>query len=172
MLGPACWSLTLPLLLGAVQEAPSWKSFTSKEGGFTASFPVMPEEKKQLLKTATGQMDVRVFLAEDKNDISYVVSISDLPAKDYKKGTEEQRLDFAREGALNSSRGKLRSEKKIMLDGYPGRDLIIDAENGSVIRLRLYAVGRRLYQVLAVGPATVATSRDVTFFLDSLRLVK
>jgi hypothetical protein len=166
------WSLTLPLLLGATQESPAWKTFASKEGNFTIAFPCTPVEERQRVKTATGQLDVVVLLSEDKDDTSYVVSYCDLPEADVKKGAEQKRLDFARDGAVSKARGKLRSEKGLTLAGYPGRELLIENESEQVVRLRLFIVRRRLYQVVAVGPGAVVAHRVGTFFLDSFHLSK
>src|SRR5689334_18808893 len=92
MLGPVCWSLTVPLLLGAMQETAAWKTYTSKDGGFSISLPGTPMESKQRVKTATGQLDVVLLVAEGKNDVAYVVSYSDFPPAEVKPGTEGKRL--------------------------------------------------------------------------------
>jgi len=141
-------------------------------GSFTVALPCSPTEDRQRVKTASGQLEVNVFLAEDKNNTSYVVSYSDLPEAETKKGTEQKRLDFARDGAVAKARGKLRSEKPVELAGHPGRELVIDTDNELVVRLRIYVAGRRLYQVMAVGPGAAVLQRDGTFFLDSFRLDK
>ena len=52
---------------------------------FSVMLPCTPTEERQRVKTATGQLEVSVFLAEDKNDTSYVVSYSDLPEGEVKK---------------------------------------------------------------------------------------
>lgn len=171
MFGPLTWSLTLPLVLGAAQVDPEWKVFTFKEGGFAAAFPKAPAESTQRVKAATGELKVRLYVAEGQGDVSYVVSWTDLPAKEARKGTEQKRLDFAQGGAVSSSRGKLRSSTKRDLDGHPGRELIIDGPGESSVRVRLYVVGRRLYQVMAVGMGAAA-SRQALHFLDSFRLIR
>jgi hypothetical protein len=168
----ACWTLTIPLLLGAGQENADARRFVSTEGNFSVVFPCTPSQDHQRVKTASGHLDVEMFLAEGKNDVSYVVSYSDLPEAEAKKGTEAKRLNFARDGAVTKSRGKLRSEKPIELAGYPGRELIIDTDTESVLRLRIFVVERRLFQVMVVGPGANVLQRDGTFFLDSFRLGK
>src|SRR5437763_13445961 len=112
MLNRLCLGLTLPLVLGAVQPEnlpAGWRVFTSKEGRFSIALPGTPEEKKQRVTTATGNLDVFLFTVEGKNDSAYVTSYSDLPAGEVPPGSEEKRLDFAREGAVDRARGKLRS---------------------------------------------------------------
>jgi hypothetical protein len=172
MFTPLC--LALPLLLGVFQdELPApWKVLTSKDGDFAAAFPGSPIEKKQRVKTATGELEVAVFVLERKDDSIFVVSYSDMPLSEVKTGTEEKRLDFAREGAVSNARGKLRSEKKIDMDGFPGRELVIETEKDIVIRMRVFAVRQRLYQAMAMGPGRFYQSKDAGTFLDSLRLIR
>ena len=174
MVSPWNWCLALPLLIAVAQdvELAGWKAFESKEGRFRVQMPTTPTEQKQRVKTATGQVEVFLFLAEG-SAASFVLSYSDFPEKEVKAGDEAKRLDFARDGAVNSARGKLRSEKKIDLDGVPGRELVIDNGGGDmVLKVRIYAAERRLYQLLAVGPGAILTSKEAAAFLDSFRLLK
>jgi hypothetical protein len=169
-----CLGLTLPLIFGAAQQEnlpAGWSVFTSKEGGFSVALPGTPVESKQRVMTATGNLDVYLFVVE-KGDTACVISYSDLPAAEVKAGTIEKRLDFAREGAVDKARGKLRSEKKIELNGHPGRELVIEAEKDVVIRMRIYIAGRRLHQAMAMGPGGFSQSKDAGLFLDSLKLIR
>jgi len=175
MLNRLCLGLTLPLVLGAVQPEnlpAGWRVFTSKEGRFSIAMPGMPEEKKQRVTAATGNLDVFLFTIEGKNDSAYVISYTDLPAADAAPGTEEKRLDFAREGAVDRARGKLRSEKKIELDKHPGRELVIETDKDAVIRMRIFVVKQRLYQTMALGSGAFVQSKEAALFLDSLKLSK
>jgi hypothetical protein len=175
MIGRLCLGLTLPLMLGATQPEnlpAGWRVVTSKDGGFAIALPGEPVQSKRRVMTAAGTLDVYLFLVDGKDDASYVVSYSDLPAAQVKAGNEEKRLDFASEGAVSNARGKLRSEKKVTLDGHPGRELVIEAENEVVIRMRIFAVKQRLFQAMAMGQGAFAQSKDAHRFLDSLRLIK
>ena len=175
MLNRLCLGLTLPLVFGAVQPEnlpAGWSVFTSKEGSFAVALPGTPVQSKQRVPTAAANLEVFLFIVETKYETAFVVSYCDLPAVEVKAGSEQQRLDLARVGAVANARGKLRSEKKIELDGYPGRDLDIETDKGMRIRLRMVAAKQRLYQAMAMGPALFAQSKDATLFLDSLRLSK
>ena len=173
MMSPWNWWLALPLLIAATQdgELAGWKAFVSKEGRFQVQMPTAPAEQKQRVKTATGQVEVHLFLAEGPT-ASFVLSYSDFPEKEVKAGDEAKRLDFARDGAVSSSRGKLRSEKKIDLGGVQGRELVIDGAGDTVLKVRIYAAERRLYQLMAVGPGSILTSKEASAFLDSFRLLQ
>jgi hypothetical protein len=173
-MGSYCWSLALPLLLGAVQDdlPANWKVAVSKDGGFTVAMPGVPTEKKQHVKTATGQLNVTLLLAEGRNDSVFVVSYSDFPEAELKKGTLEKRLDHARDGAVSSARGKLRSEKTIELDGHPGREIAIENNGECIAKMRIYLVKNRLYQVMVLGNGMIFMTKDVGIFLDSFGLNK
>ncbi|MBI3824319.1 MAG: hypothetical protein HY289_16755 [Planctomycetes bacterium] len=171
MIGPIC--LALPLVLGAAQDA---KPFTSPEGRFSVMMPSEPTKKEQQVKTATGELKVTLWIAEGKADSYFVVSYSDFPAKGFKKGDEDKRLDQACKGAVDSARGKLRGEEKaIKLDGkHPGREIAIEKDGEIIARMRVYLVDQRLYQVMVLGngPFFATKDQDVGAFLDSFRLVK
>jgi hypothetical protein len=175
MIGRLCLGLTLPLVLNAVQDEnlpAGWSVYTSKDGGFSVALPGKPAESKQRVMTATGHLDVHLFVVETKDDAAYVVSYTDLPAGEIKAGSADKRLDHARDGAVDHARGKLRTEKKIELAGSPGRELIIETDKDVVIKMRIFAVKERLYQTMAMGPGAFFQSKDAGQFLDSLKLIK
>ena len=58
------------------------------------------------------------------------------------------------------------------LGDHPGRELWIESENAGMIHTRLYAVGPRLYQTLAIGPKKFVETKDTVRFLDSFKLSK
>lgn len=162
--------MTATLLLAGVPDL-GWLTFEAKEGGFSVMLPKTPAERTQRIKTAMGQLDVHLFVVE-KSPASYVVSYSDVGEADAKKATQEKRLDHARDGAVSSTRGKLRSEKKLEFEGCPARELWIENEKETVIRMRIVVSGRRLYQLMVIGPGAVAQSREAAAFLDSFKLIR
>jgi hypothetical protein len=171
-MGPFCWSLALPFLLGAGQdEVPAgWKMVAPKDAGFSVAMPAMPTEKKQTVKTATGALSVVMQVAEGRNDSLFVVSYCDFPMSDLKKADVDQRLDQARDGAIASARGKKRSEEAIKLNGHPGREIVIEKDGEIVVKMRIYLAKNRLYQVMVLGAGPVFASKDPATFLDSFRL--
>jgi hypothetical protein len=174
MLNRLCLGLTLPLMLAAQPQEnlpTGWRVFNSKEGGFAVSLPGAPAQSKQRVLTAAATLEVHVFAAEAKEG-AFIVSYCDVPADEVKPGSEDKRLDLARDGAVSNARGKLKREKDTKLDGHPGRELEIEADKGQRIRMRIIVANRRLYQTMAMGSAKFTQSKDVTQFLDSLRLVK
>jgi hypothetical protein len=168
-MGPYCWSLALPILLGAAQEElpAGWKMVAPKEGRFTVAMPAEPMKKEKQVKTATEPLTVVMHIADGRNDSLFVVSYSDFREADLKKGDVEKRLDQARDGAIASARGKQRSEEKIKLKGHPGREIAIEKDGEIVAKMRIYLVKNRLYQVMVLGNAP---AKDVGIFLVSFDL--
>ena len=168
-----CLGLTLPLLLTAAGEpAKDWKPYHSKEGGFEVSFPGKPLESRQLVKTGLGTLQVTMLLLEHKKEAAFVVSFTDFSEEAFKGGDDEKRLNFARDGAVASAKGKLKSEKKITLAKFPGRELVIESDTRGTVRTRIYAVEKRLYQTMAVGSKAFVQSKDAERFLNSFQLDK
>lgn len=175
MITRLCLGLALPLVLGAAQDnVPNdWKPFTSKDGGFTVVLPAAgPNEGKRSVKTPAGTIEVTYYLVEVKDKGSYVVTFAEYPEEALKGGTEDKRLDNARDGAVQSAKGKLKSEKKIMLGDHPGRELLIESEAMGSVRTRIYAVKTRLYQTLAAGVPAFLQAKETGQFLDSFKLEK
>jgi hypothetical protein len=172
MMGRLCLGLSLPLLLGAAaqQELPEgWQTVTSKEGKFKAAMPGKTSEKKQQVKTATGQLNVTLVIADGRKDSNFVVSFTDYPEADLKKGAVKKRLDQARDGAVSSAGGKIKEERDVKLKTHAGRHLVIEKDGDVIARMRLFLVDRRLYQVMVLGDAP---AKDVETFLSSFELIE
>jgi hypothetical protein len=171
MLGRVCIGLTLAFVLGAggEEDLPAgWRKFRPQAAEFSVLLPGKPSESKQEVKTPAGKLDVTLFIVDLKGEGVYVVGYSQFPDAAIKAGTEEKRLDNARDGAVTSVKGKLRIEKKITLGAHSGRELFIDSESRTGnVRTRVYSVKNRLYQTMVVGSKGLLTSREVILFLDS-----
>ena len=95
--------------------------------------PGKPTEKKQTVKTAAGKdLNVMTVFAEGRTDALFVVSYTDYPEADLKKGSVEKRLDYARDGAAASVGGKVVNEKAKELKGYAGREFAVQ-KNGEIV---------------------------------------
>lgn len=169
-------ALLIPIALVAAQEEfkGDWQTFKTPKGGFSASFPGAPTEQTQSVKTPTGKdIEVTLYALElKKGEGTLAIGFSDYPPEVFKTGTDDKRLDNARDGAVLSAKGKLKSEKKITLGNAPGRELLIESESRGSVRTRLYAVKNRLYQAMVVGPRKLVDSKEAAKFLDSFQIGK
>ena len=157
--------LATALMLGG---GPAWKTFAPQAAGFEVLLPGNPTEKRQTVRTIQGNGELRLFTLGGKAG-SYAVGVTELPDAAVTPGKEEQRLDLARDGAVQQATGRLRWEKKILVAGCHGRDLAIGNDAGATVRIRLIADHNRLYQLLVVGDAAFLDSPDAARFLDSFK---
>ena len=165
---------------GVVEEInpAAWKKFTSEEGRFVVSFPGKPKAQSQTINTSAGKFKSKTHILKS-NIASYMVSYFDLPLASDDPATSKVLLDGGRDTALANMKGKLKSEKEITLEGYPGRHTVAEIDGG-VINARTYVVKNRIYQVMVVTPVFEDMSAEgvelfnsfVDKFLDSFELAK
>ncbi len=73
---------------------------------------------------------------------------------------------------MKNSGGTLKSEKKIVLDGHPGREMVLElpdskVHGGGTYRSRLYLAGRIHYQVTTLSPKSNERPAEMKAFLES-----
>jgi hypothetical protein len=167
-----CLAVTgIALCSARADDEPKSEKFSHKEGKFTVTVPKKPVEQKQKLKTEAGELDVYMFVVDQK-DRGYITSYTDYPKGTVTNKNREKVLEGARDGSVKGVKGKLISDKKIKLgkmhDGY---ELQIQLPNkGVTIRSRIYLVGDRLYQVVALGPADFTKGKEVDAYFDSFKV--
>jgi hypothetical protein len=163
--------LALPFIPCAAQSpGPEWKEFVSKPGGFRVLLPGVPQHREEKIETHAGPVVLSLFLLQRKKGAgTYGVGYSELTGP-VKPGTAEKRLEKARDQAVAKANGKLRSDKRITLQHFPGREFEIEVDGKVRIRTRLYAVNNRLYHLLAIGPSGFLFSRETSGFFESFKL--
>jgi hypothetical protein len=152
------------------QPAAVWTELVPDDKSFAVLLPGTPKKQTKEVKTPQGTLTITTWVLEpEKDGPAYLVSYSELPGGPHKL-TAEQRLDQARDGAVASTKGKIQSEKKMTLQGHPGRDLLILTKDKQHLHTRLFVVGARLYQLFVVGTAAQVASKDTAKFFDSFKL--
>lgn len=155
-------------------QPPAWIDLASEQGGFKLLLPSKPTEQVMPIPSATGSLDVHIYVSLGQEGIAYIASYTDLPSAPGDQSQIIKALDDVRNGQLKNAKGKLLSETSISLDGHPGRELKIETAVGPTV-VRIYLVNRRLYQILAVIPQAAAGSeavaRDTAKFLSSFRVI-
>jgi hypothetical protein len=110
----------------------------------------------------------------------YQVLYTDYAGPQIETSSELNKLfDAIRDSALPKLKSKLLSESAISLDGHPGRMMKAIDPHGTVTRVRLYAVGHRLYLLSVTTPkegqspdeSRLNESRAAKFF-DSFKVTK
>lgn len=158
----------------------NWVEF--RLNGFSASFPKKPEADSQLISSVFGKLRMNSFMYDASADstdenLVYGVMVTKYPDSLAKAAGSKAFIngffDGAIKGSVNSVNGKLLSEKDIELDGYPGREIRIDFQNGlAVIRMRIYMVKKLMFTLQTISYTEKDGNKSMYRFLESFRLVK
>lgn len=156
-----------PGLLAAAE----WKQV--KTGDFQAKLPGDAKQISKNVKTAVGDIKLKIFQVATAQGLYMAVMHSDYPAIVVKNKGTAKVLDDARDGAIRNIRGKLDGETKIQLGKHPGREFRFSAtRNGIKLHgvWRLYVVKDRLYQLGVITPFKQPQKKDVDQFFTSFKL--
>lgn len=66
----------------------------------------------------------------------------------------------------------VRTTTTVEIQGHPTRHFICDLETGHVCAARSLVVGKRLFQLIYLGPKGTETGAEAKRFLDSFRLTQ
>jgi hypothetical protein len=137
-------------------EVRSWTEVRSLDSGFLVEFPAAPRQSDQAVKLADGTTaPSRTWMVEmDRGWTAYIVGHSEISTARRQSATTDTILSDAVQGALNNVPGSaLVSATPIEFQGYPGRDVLLTANDGTGelrFRARIVLVGLRVYQQVAV----------------------
>jgi hypothetical protein len=167
--------IILGLGLVACSPTPKPQEFKSEPGRFSVVSPVPLKETIKPVETqGAGKIDLHIFMGQ-QSDIGYVASYADYPQRIVEKGTPEKILDGACKGMVSNVNGKLVLESKTEVDGYPGRELVIEVmiQKGveGTVKARVFLVGNRIYQMMWIAPKGKASHVASDDFLKSFRLI-
>jgi hypothetical protein len=109
------------------------------------------------------------MLSYPDNSAFYAVAFVDYPKEAVASSKPDDLLDGARNGAVEKVKGKLESEEKITMNGFPGRELRIAAPGDLKLSARIYMVKARLYQTIVVAPKAKEVAGNTKRFLDSFK---
>jgi hypothetical protein len=155
----------VPLMLAGCSDR--MVPYTNEAGGFTVLLPGTPEVTTT--KNKEGH-DVPTVVLNERSG-TYTISWQVPKAQ----GTEsaDAKLDTASKGMAEIINGLDHGFKAIKLGEWPGREIIIEIPTKQTwLRVRLYMVGDRLYNVITSGSRWWVDSAEARRFHDSFRLTK
>ena len=149
----------------------AWPETRSPEGRFSAKFPAAPQRTTKPMRTALGNLSAHLFLVDQKGEPFYAIAYVDYPKDRMQGKPTEELLDKARDSAVANVGGKLVSESKITLAGFPGREVRVEKIRGDMVLVcRLFLADDRLYQALVVVGRAKENPELVRAFLDGFAL--
>jgi hypothetical protein len=155
-------------------EHPQWQQIGSQDGRFALMMPEFPDYNVQEVLTPVGPLELHIFSVNSEDSV-FMAAYNDYPEFVVSSSDVGKMLDGARDGAVSNVDGTLLSESQIRLQGYPGREMWIEADvegQEGLARARIFLVGRRMYQILVAGPKSQFPSQDAERCLNSFLLVQ
>jgi len=159
-------SLALLLLTGCGPE--QLKPFSSPDGKFSVQMPGTPTQKTE---SAAG-ITFKMYLVE-RGSNGMMVAFADMPIQaNEPDAVIQKRLDGARDGAVKNINATLTSSSSITLAGKnPGRELTANLpENKGIVKMRIYIVGTRMYQLMVLSTPSYVNSENAGKFFDSFTI--
>jgi hypothetical protein len=156
----------LLLIARPVLAQSSWKTYGSKECGYTAKFPGKPKEEFRSLKVDNGVLEYRGLTFEAKGYV-FGITCSEINVKG--SSDPEALLDAVRESAIEKLHATKGREMRILLQGNPGRLVELSAEGFDGFG-EFVVVKGKFYQVLAIVESAAYKDRAKAF-LKSFKLM-
>jgi len=155
----------------AGKKPPPAVMHVSTEGKYRATFPAEPKVDTKSYATKLGVLPVTT----EKHEVSPMALILSVTYTDYPREagtiTAKAILDSVRDG-LKGKDGEVKTDDAITIGEakHDGRELRITIGKDKVIRARVYLVGRRLYQVMAVGTITTVARPEADVLFNTFTL--
>ena len=174
---PVALAVSVLLVLGSTAQAdPKLVEFKPAEGRYRVMIP--GKTKRDTKKLAVGATGLAIPVITDRvdgpNSTILAVTYADYP-ETFREVDPKTILNGVRDG-LKGIDGKVALDEKVILgkdaDKVEGREFRIEAGTKTAVRVRVYLVETRLYQVMVTGTKETVNSKAATEFLDSFKLVK
>ncbi|WP_299116961.1 hypothetical protein [uncultured Winogradskyella sp.] len=170
--------LAIGLITFNMSFAQDWDRYKSEDLAFIANFPSEPERSQQKINTALGDLDMHMVMYSptvlaDYNAV-YSVIRSDYPEEQFKDVDSDYTdsiLDGAVEGAVSNVKGTLLYDKRIVLNGYPGREIKIEISVG-YIYVNAYLVDNVMFITQVVCLIDNDNNESIKRFLNSFDILK
>jgi hypothetical protein len=144
------------------KKADDAKPYVWDEAKCQIKFPAPPMKSKNLLSYATPGAET-----------VYVVTV--VEGAGFDKFTDELKktfFDSFRDGLVKNQKGKLLAEKEAKGEGFAGREVSVEADDGKVYRTRVLIAGDKFYTMTMTGKKAVVTDKKADEFFESFKHVK
>lgn len=153
----------------ALAQAPTdWVKFSPPGSPFTILLPAQPNEDKKVTEHSTGPYTTTLYTVVSPQRELFLVGWVDYDPK-FKFGVQAE-LEANRDNFVKSAKATLLSTTPIKLGTHPGIEFKAEMPGRADIVSRVYIVGRRPYQLIAVMPLGRDSSAMIERFFSSFKL--
>ena len=168
----------LTLFICTLSIAQDWTTYNNEEFEFSIDFPGTPQVMDQKLPSEVGELTMDMFVVdqsdnETADNMIYMVVRSEYPIKadDIDAETAQGMLDGSVNGAVTNVNGKLVEEKKVELNGIPGRKVKIEVQ-GAFMYLNIYLKKQFIYAAQVICMADKDKNTNISKFFESFKINK
>jgi hypothetical protein len=131
----------------------------------------VPGPAKEVPQKADGAKARQYLVTTD--GAAYVIYIREAPFIENATPEDIQAaLAKGIEGAVKAVKGKAKGEPRDLKDGMHGHEVFVEMEGGSLLRMRVYAVGGHMVQTIVIGKEALVNGADANKFFESFKKEK
>lgn len=149
-----------------------WKTFVSKESGFSVDFPALPEHIQQTIDIPKTELKISydTYISEPSESVVYVVSVWNYPAEiDMSK--PEVNLQDGFGGMLSALPGsEVLNMRMAPVQGFKALEFLVKNED-IYFQGKLILVYNTLYQVFTVYKSSEEMKDNYNRFIESFKLL-
>lgn len=148
--------------------AASWSEYRPTGGGYRIELPGSWTVSSEDVKTDLGPIAMNMATV-DLGSRAYMAIHSVFPQSHIDRTPAETLLNNARDGAVRNVKGTLLNERRIMVQGNPGRHILVQTPDNRVSQ-RFVLVGNKLIQAIYVGAPGDEFQPNVVRFFNSFTI--
>jgi hypothetical protein len=180
--GPVFWILLTFGLIGLgscaccggvflILPGAQWRTHNSIQGGFAVELPATPQRDMKIPGVQPDPaMKVEGTILWSRGE-SFVIFYRDMLARDQRVETDDELLDAAvKEMQSERDFRRMIRNDRILISGFPARDLEFLATDGGTYGARLIVADSRYYALVGGGRFSRAGNANVRRFLTSFKV--
>ena len=147
------------------------QELTMPNTGYSVQMPGAAECSSSTVDTILGKQEIHLCSFFDREaGVGYAIQY--VPIPDISRGKDPGALlEGGRSGAAVMTNSEVVRETKIVVDGYPGLETLLQARDGSTASLvRFVLTDRHLVLVSVVGIGDSVTSATAHAYVESVRI--
>ncbi|MDP4283190.1 MAG: hypothetical protein Q8891_02110 [Bacteroidota bacterium] len=142
-------------------------------------FPKKPTDRSGTVNTAKGNLKVNIYSYQaaanvSDDNLAYILTETEYPDSVI-NSDDEDKLDIffknSIDGIVNNFHGTLLSQSKTAIDGFPGRQVKLDLQQGkAVMNIRFYLVKNRMYILEIITNTNKDGNAAIEKFMNSFEI--
>jgi hypothetical protein len=149
--------------------AQAWKEYSFKDAGFAAQYQGQPKVEERSYASVFANPIIEHVYSQNTGGVDYVVAIADFGSA---KPDENKAIDEAATALI--ARGKLTHDEHARVDYHYGREIRVEAPDGTSYTDAIFLIDNKLFQIEVVYPSQnsdPAGSSGIHFFQQAFRLL-